>query len=409
MMQETSELVPQDTPRTTISMTATLEDPNSTKATSLVQSSGSWRDSGSGMNALRESPNLDFLRSMAVLSVLGFHVLMLFEKRHSPYATPFGFFHSVGNWGVLIFFVHTSLVLMFSLERMHLRFPGKPSYIPFITRRVFRIFPLSMFIAALVMVLKLPVANVDAGGTFVTAHLSWAGVLANLFLWQNLSHTTSVIAPLWSLPYEMQMYLFLPPLFLFVRSVRRVWPVLLLWVLAMLVGRHSAGLERLGVPDFIIYVPCFLSGILAYKLTKTWRLNLPAWLWALVLAVITVAYLYNPLPRNSWYCCLLLGLAIPQFQEMKKPVARKAFQIIARYSYGIYLTHFISIWLAFQVMANANLWTQWMILLATVILFPFACYHLVEEPMIRVGEKVASRLRDSSPAPWFERTYIFER
>jgi peptidoglycan/LPS O-acetylase OafA/YrhL len=352
------------------------------------------------MNATKESPNLDFLRSAAVLFVLGFHVLLLFEKRGSPYVTGLKIFHSIGHWGVLIFFVHTSLVLMFSLERQRLRFPGRPSYLPFLAKRVFRIFPLSLFTVLLVTVLRLPVGDIVTGGTFESAHLAWTGVLSNLLLLQNLSHTDSVIAPLWSLPYEMQMYLFLPPLFLWARSLRRALPVFLLWAAAVFVGRHAGGLERLGVPDFIIYVPCFLAGIFAYKLTKTFGLRLPAYLWPIAIALITALFLHDPSYRNAWYCCMLLGVVLPQFQEMSNAVTRRVFQVLARYSYGIYLTHFVCIWLAFQAIDGIPAWSRWMILLATLIVFPYACYHLIEEPMIRAGEKVASGLRDWSAPAW---------
>jgi|SRR5271165_1548432 len=344
------------------------------------------------MDALQESPNLDFLRSAAVLSVLSFHVMLLFEQRHSPYVTRLGLFHSIGHWGVLIFFVHTSLVLMFSLERQHLRFPGKPAYLPFLTRRVFRIFPLSLFVVLLVVVLRLPVGYL-IGGQFEPALLPWTGIASNLLLLQNLSHTDSVIVPLWSLPYEMQMYLFLPPLFWLVRSTRRAWPALLLWAIAVFLGMHRGGLERLGVPDLLIYVPCFLSGVFAYVLTKKWRLHVPAFLWPLALALLTVIYLKSPTYWNAWYCCLLLGMAIPQFQEITNPVARRLFQIIARYSYGIYLMHFICIWLAFQGIGGIPEWSRWVILLVTVTLFPYILYRWLEAPMIRTGEKVAVGFR----------------
>jgi peptidoglycan/LPS O-acetylase OafA/YrhL len=232
----------------------------------------------SAMDAFQESPNLDLLRSFAVLFVVGFHVLYLFEHRHSRYAIRLRLFHSIGHWGVLIFFVHTSLVLMFSLERQELRFPGKPTYIPFLTRRVFRIYPLSIAIVLLVTLSKLPVAYLT-DGKLMAAYLQVGGVLSNLLLLQNLTHADSVIIPLWSLPYEMQMYLLLPPLFFLVRSTRHFWSIPLLWAAAAFFGSHGGWLERNGIPDFIIYVPCFLSGIVAYKLTKTWSLRLPAFLW----------------------------------------------------------------------------------------------------------------------------------
>jgi peptidoglycan/LPS O-acetylase OafA/YrhL len=350
------------------------------------------------MDALQESPNLDFLRSAAVLFVFGFHVLYLFEQRHSPYTTRLGRLHSIGNWGVLIFFVHTSLVLMFSLERQRLRYPGRPSYIPFLARRVFRIFPLSIAIVLLVTIFNLPVAYV-VRGQFMAAHLRWEGIASNLLLLQDLTHTDSVIVPLWSLPYEMQMYLLLPLLFFLAYSKRFSWTIPLLWGVAVFLGRHSGGLERHGVPDLIVYVPCFLAGILAYNLTKTRNLHLPAFLWPMVLGAVTWFYLANPTPQRGWFSCLMIGIAIPQFQEMTNNVSGRIFQVIARYSYGIYLLHFICIWLAFQEIPGIPTWLRWLILLVTVTGLPFIFYHLVEKPMIHHGEKVADTLRGRLSSP----------
>jgi peptidoglycan/LPS O-acetylase OafA/YrhL len=350
------------------------------------------------MNASQESPNLDFLRSAAVLFVLGFHVLYLFEQRHSPYTARLGRLHSIGNWGVLIFFVHTSLVLMFSLERQRLRFPGKPSYVPFVAKRIFRIFPLSIAIVLLVTIFNLPVAYV-VGGQFMAAHLHWEGIASNLLLLQDLSHTDSVIVPLWSLPYEMQMYLILPLLFFLAYSKRYTWTIPLLWGVAVFLGRHSGGLERHGVPDLIVYIPCFLAGIVAYELTKTRSLNLPAFLWPGALGLITWFYLENSTPQRGWFSCLMLGIAIPQFQEMTNHASGTIFHVIARYSYGIYLVHFICIWLAFQEITGIPPWLRWMILLATVSGLPYLFYRFLEKPMIHHGEKVADVLRGWLPSP----------
>jgi peptidoglycan/LPS O-acetylase OafA/YrhL len=350
------------------------------------------------MDSRQESPNLDFLRSVAVLFVLGFHVLLLFEQRHSPHVVGLGLFHSIGHWGVLIFFVHTSLVLMFSLERQEAHFPGKPGYLPFLIRRVFRIFPLSVFIVLAVTALALPVGQLT-GGMFESVHLRWTGIVSNLLLSQNLTHTDSVIVPLWSLPYEMQMYLFLPLLFLLARSTRKAWPILAVWAAAVFIGMHRGGLERRGIPDFIIYVPCFVAGVFAYSLTTKHKLKLPAWLWPLTVAALTFLFLQTPSYRNAWYCCLALAVAIPQFQEMTNPVGRRVFHTIARYSYGIYLAHFICIWLAFQAIGSAPEWSRWAILLISVSVLPYAFYHLIEHPMVRKGEQVAAACRDWLEGP----------
>lgn len=55
-------------------------------------------------------PNLDILRAVAVLLVLVDHSAKFFGGS-------FDLLHPLGITGVYLFFTHTSLVLMFSLER----------------------------------------------------------------------------------------------------------------------------------------------------------------------------------------------------------------------------------------------------------------------------------------------------
>jgi peptidoglycan/LPS O-acetylase OafA/YrhL len=341
------------------------------------------------MNAQQESPNLDFLRSSAVLCVLASHLAVVFPQfQIGSHQLPY-----LGLWGVLIFFVHTSLVLMFSLERQQQRAPSHPLYWLFLLRRCFRIYPLSVAMVLLVVFFALPVGTVE-GGQFLSVHIGWRGVLANLLLIQNLVHSWSVLAPLWSLPYEMQMYLVLPPLYYLARSSRTLTPLVALWLLALGLALGSPYLEGYGLPDLFQYVPCFLSGIIAYKLTTNRNLGLPSFLWPVCLALITVLYLPHPFVFRTSLACLLLGICVPQFKEMSWPLARRICHLIARYSYGIYLTHWICIWLAFQKLAAQAYWVQWTVFVATALLSPILLYHLLEAPMIRLGNRLATQFQN---------------
>ncbi|HEY1482303.1 MAG TPA: acyltransferase [Candidatus Acidoferrum sp.] len=347
------------------------------------------------MDAHSESPNLDFLRTAAVSFVVVFHVLLL--SQHTSFR--FLNLHELGHWGVVIFFVHTSLVLMFSLQRQEERAAGKPIYWTFMIRRIFRIYPLSVVAVFVVALFRLPLAHLQ-NGIFSGTYLHGPGYLANFLLTTDLSHTISILAPLWSLAYEMRMYFLLPLLYWFARWTRNPLPLLLLWIVAAEVGKYSPALENRGFPDWFVYVPCFLAGILAYRFTSLYRLGLPAWLWPCLLTLVTLAFLHKPSVERSWLCCLALGVALPQFREMTSPQLRKIFQVVARYSYGIYLTHFIFLWVAFDKLGYLAKWIQIVIFVLTVSFVPVALYHYIEEPMILVGHRAAAewaKLRRSVP------------
>src|SRR5436305_2416144 len=159
------------------------------------------------MNSERaDSGNLDLLRSFAVLCVLVFHLLLFFGRGRVPRGLG-----NLGHWGVLVFFVHTSIVLMASLDRQQRRAGTGPLFGEFIIRRAFRLLPLAWLTIAIIVALRLPVGHLQ-GGEFVAVSFAPGAVGQNLLLVQNLGGAESLEAPLWGLPYEMQVYLLLPVL-----------------------------------------------------------------------------------------------------------------------------------------------------------------------------------------------------
>jgi peptidoglycan/LPS O-acetylase OafA/YrhL len=153
---------------------------------------------------IRYRPDIDGLRAVAVLAVIGFHA--------SPRFVPGGFV------GVDIFFVISGFLISAILFTANQQ--GRFSFIDFYSRRIRRIFP------ALAVVL----VSVWACGWFVLVgdeyrllekHLAGgSGFLSNVLLWQEAGYfdAPSEFKPLlhlWSLGIEEQFYLLWPPIVYF--------------------------------------------------------------------------------------------------------------------------------------------------------------------------------------------------
>ena len=334
----------------------------------------------------QQDRNLDLLRATAVLMVVVFHVLLSLGM----VAGRLGWLMGLGRWAVLIFFVHTSLVLMFSLHRHTATAAlGWRHYLAFLLRRCFRLLPLSTVVIAAVVALDLPVASVHHG-RFAAVHPGVGGILANVFLVQNLTGTDSVMGTLWSLPFEMQMYLALP--FAYVIAVQRAGRryIVAIWAVAAIA---SAVTTRVFYHlDFLSYVPCFLPGVLAFALHRRPRAQRPWTQFPIVLAALTAVYVVTRVEPVAWLGCLALGCAIPMFRDMPAGRLWRACHLVARYSYGIYLCHFILIWVFLVRLATLPAAVRWVGFWIAAAVVPVVLYHLVEEPLIRRGNRLASAL-----------------
>ena len=197
----------------------------------------------------------------------------------------------------------------------------------------------------------------------------------------------------------MRMYLLLPLIYLIAKKWRSPLPLAFLWIAAVIAGWGSHYVERLGFPDWFVFAPCFMAGALAYKALSLPRLNLPAALWPITLAFVTFFYLRHDTTARSWWSCLALGLLLPQFREISTPVLREVCKYIARYSYSVYLTHFIFIWLAFELLHHHALWLRWFVFLFSTIASSVLLYHYVEEPMIALGHRLSNQLQERRNIP----------
>lgn len=341
------------------------------------------------MNSSRESTNLDLLRSVAVSLVVLSHVI----PRHGRETFDW---RALGLLGVLIFFVHTSLVLMMSLERLTSRFGTRGSYVGFELRRVFRLYPLSVVIVLLHFFLG---ANGLAPPVSTTATDLWA----NLALVQNIARVPSIPTSLWSLAYEVQMYLVLPLLFALVNRASRgkeqaglpggTWAMGALWGAAVAI---ILGLSRLDWDyQLIKYVPCFIPGVLAYSLrARTPRLPAAVlFAFVFVMAIAVPLWVGGGYPETpiGWPVCLALGCLIPFVREVQSRRLALLGKTVAKYSYGVYLTHLWAIWFAFDALHSQPAAVSWVAFAASLLALSWLAYHAIERPMMMLGARLSER------------------
>lgn len=293
----------------------------------------------------------------------------------------------VGRTGVLAFFVHTSLVLMWSLMRI----PSRGRTVAFYLRRAFRIYPLSVLTVLGVLLFKIPEAP-EQGLSFQP----FAGptIAANLLLIQNIFRHNVVLGPLWSLPLEAQMYLVLPFLFLVAVKPRSGRTILALWFLFLILGIL---VQIWTGDDSIGFVSCFLGGVYAFASRSDRKPTVPWVLWPLALLIWSrmILQFYGMPPRDilvNGIACLALGAAIPLFEESRARAFNAITAAIAKYSYGIYLSHIPVLWALHRIWTPQHEFLGYILWACGTAITSFLLFHLVEDPMIRLGKRLAASL-----------------
>ena len=362
--------------------------------------------------ATNDLANLDLLRSVAVGLVFFTHMMEVMRIRGLG---------DLGRLGVLLFFVHTSLVLMLSMGRLKLS--GVRLYTAFMVRRIFRIYPLSVLTVCLVVAFHIPFAPWFAGAMGGSIWPGWPGLLSNFLLTQDITGSASVLCVLWSLPFEVQMYAFLPLLYILIRRFPSLWMTSLVLAGGVAIASLEFVVRSKVNADFLLlrYFPCFLAGVLAWRLMASQKRRLPGTLWVLALMALVAMYrledvvrVYGPnwsgilhgtlrndhqtwLPPSldlvrDWVFCGITGLAVPFFSDVTSRWLNAITRRIAQYSYGVYVCHVPLLWVCFSLLHVSNVFASAILTMFLTVLVSFALYHLIERQAIQYGKHLSTRL-----------------
>ena len=344
-------------------------------------------------------PDVDGLRALAVLAVLGYHAF--------PGALPGGFA------GVDIFFVISGFlitgIILEDLQR------GRFTFANFYWRRVRRIFPALILVLAACLALGWQLLLPDEYTQLGKHVAAGAGFVSNIALWREAGYFDSAaelkpLLHLWSLGVEEQYYLVWPLLlFLF-----RKWSKPMLWMIAT-IGIASFLLNVSIVntrPTAAFYLPMtrfweLLAGsLLAYFAAFGWKENPKLKnanaMAGTALVCAGLALLQPDRAFPGWWALLpVLGAALliaagPQAWINRQILAHRSLVFIGLISYPLYLWHWPLLTYARIVQGGEPPVAVKVGLLAASVLLAWLTYELVEKK-IRYG-KLGFTARRAVPA-----------
>jgi peptidoglycan/LPS O-acetylase OafA/YrhL len=131
---------------------------------------------------------------------------------------------------------------------------------------------------------------------------------------------------------------------------------------------------------------------MAYVGFSRWKSRFSAWMLPVFLAALWAAFLLHANYHRAWIACLILGLGLPLFRQIKAPWLIATSHTIAKYSYGVYLMHPFALVIGLYLLRGHGIGVRLLAEAVPLAVLPVIAYHLIEHPMIRVGGRLATRM-----------------
>jgi peptidoglycan/LPS O-acetylase OafA/YrhL len=320
---------------------------------------------------MRYRPELDGLRGIAILVVLGAHT-----------GVP-GFASGGGGVGVTLFFA-LSGYLITSLLLAERERNGRADLGAFYLRRGLRLFPalIAVLIAvALLVILGLVPADAARGVNYPVMEL---GVVAYVANWLVVAGANGgLLGHTWSLAVEEQFYLVWPVVLLAGLRIGRNGLAVAILILVCLAVPYRLVLE-LGGAFMHVFVgtdsrgDALLLGCVIALLRTRWH-SLAGWIGLAGIGLIAASWPGNPGDGNQ-VLFIPLAAIVCTVAVAGCPLALswRPLAFIGRISYGLYLWHGVVIW-----------WhLPWPLAVPLSIAIAIGSYYVIERPFLRLKDRI---------------------
>ncbi|MDQ0903973.1 acyltransferase [Paenibacillus sp. V4I7] len=313
--------------------------------------------------------SLQLLRGIAACVVVIFH----------EFGT-YGLF-KYGKYGVDLFFVLSGFIILYT---HHTKIGEKKVLVPFILKRIIRVFPIYWFMTFVYILL------VSVSGFGSTLSIDY--VLKSLFLLPQ--DKLPVIGVAWTLEFEMLFY-FIFGLLMFNRKI--LYTTLTLWGLTIIYffifpTALPKAIEHIVSPLNLEFLfGCGIAVVvIKRKISAEWmtRLGIISIVTSLTLQYFNILKINDAIAWGIPFSILILGLVS---LEMKKRLnIPKTLIYLGNASYSIYLSHLITLLVLESILEKLGLHKQYghngfVQLTFSVVAIFLGCvfYSLVEKPLLK--------------------------
>jgi peptidoglycan/LPS O-acetylase OafA/YrhL len=337
------------------------------------------------------SPALHGIRGLAVLLVVFSHL------GNAGFSLPLLPHNSIGKAGVWMFFVLSAYLLTSRLyEDTRRHRPSVDMILAYFTQRVFRIYPLLVFVLAMHVLFS------GFGKATVIEHLLMIDGRAEL----------------WAIPVEFKYYLVIPIIVL-ATHVARFGVVMNLLVLAVMAATAYSVFTPFDASDLLSLVPRAtpfligsMAGLLFGRMIRISCQHPPrfSWLQFMPLVLLLACTAFFRFASLEWrspvgvmlspWVDLIMSLTVAaiiystfRWQAMRALFSSSLLVFLGKISFSLYLLHMFVI--GFMIDVNIPIRTSlkpWICLVAAIAIAAVT-YRLIERPGLRLGSLLSRHLR----------------
>lgn len=340
--------------------------------------------------------NFNLIRFIASMAVLVSHSYAIHfgSSEYEPLTRELG--RSLGSFAVDVFFITSGFLIYASLNRA--------TYIQdYALSRVLRIFPGLIVMTALTVFVLGPITTDLSPMNYFSSLQTWEYAIKNSVLLTRVEYelpgvfTDNPLGPavngsLWSLPFELYMYITLPIIILvsnalFRRAQHHPSLVLASYIVISFTIRSSFDIGSLFIQKFLLLGELFFTGALIYSLRKYIPTGTQYFVLAIALATASCIFI----DTNTPLLTISLSYIIIWLAYRPSGIIRK-FNNFDDYSYGIYIYAFpIQQLLTFWNIAD-NVLSHILYSSVLTLLFAALSWRFIEKRALTLKRRITKNL-----------------